>query len=96
MSNLEEHCKETNNILGKDFKEIHEWLDEFFGKFPYFSKHRYLKHHKEGIEEVKKLFGEQASKAAEIHIRQDLDEEGYPNNKPIPRNSEDYKRLGLW
>jgi hypothetical protein len=96
MPLFEEHCKRCKEILGEEFSEVHKWLDNFYGKPPYGSKHRCLRHHKDGIEEVRKLWGDRAAQAAKIHIRQDLNEEGWPDNKPIPRNGEEYIKAGLW
>lgn len=73
--NLEQHCKECIEQLGAPFREIHIWLDEFAKKYPPHEvyKHRKYRHHKEGIEEAKKIFGEQGAKAAELHILADND-----------------------
>jgi len=30
MAWLEEHCEETEKALGKPYREVHLWLDEFF------------------------------------------------------------------
>lgn len=41
-------------------------------------------------------WGDQAALAAEIHIRQDLEEEGWPADEPIPKDSRSYQKSGLW
>lgn len=48
------------------------------------------------LEEVRLKWGNEAAKAAEIHIRQDLEMEGWPNDRPIPKNSKEYRDSGLW
>ena len=96
MPHFDEHCRRCQEILGEPFPVVHLWLDDFFGKPPYGTKHLFLRHHQDGIEEVRRTWGDKAAKAAEIHIRQDLDEDGWPQNKPIPLNSEEYKKSGLW
>lgn len=96
MPILDDHCRRCIEVLGEDFKEVHLWLDEFYGKPPWGSRHRSLRHHKQGIEEIRQLYGDGAAQAAEIHIRQDLDEEGWPEDKPIPRDSDEYRSSGLW
>lgn len=80
---LEDHCKECEEILGKPFREVHLWLDEFAKKYSPHEKykHRKFRHHKEGVEEARKLFGYEGAKAAELHIRSDNDNE-------IPNKSE--------
>ena len=69
MSSLKEHCEDCIKEMGKDYKEVHMWLDEFFVKLG--SKHRSIRHHKEGVQEVIEKFGVEAGRAAEIHIRKD-------------------------
>lgn len=74
---LEDHCKECVEKLGQPFREIHLWLDEFAKNYPpnQHYKHRKFRHHKEGIEEARKLFGDDAAEAAELHIKSDNDGE---------------------
>ena len=96
MASLAEHCATCKKLIGDGFTYVHEWLDEFAGQKPYGTRHRHVRHTKEGIEEVRRKWGDKAAEAAEIHIRQDLAEEGYPHDKPIPANSEEYKSIGLW
>ena len=82
--------------MGESFKEVHYWLDEFHGKEPYGTRHRHLRHHLQGIEEIRRRWGDRAAQAAEVHIRQDLDEEGWPPDWPIPKNGEEFRKAGLW
>ncbi len=96
MPTFNDHCLKSQQILGESFPEVHLWLDEFFGKPSYGSRHRYLRHHQEGIEEVKAKWGDRAAMAAEMHIRQDLESEGWPPDMPIPENSHTYRKAGLW
>ena len=69
MSSLEEHCEDCIRELGKPYKEVHLWLDELFKKLG--PKHRSVRHHEGGVEEVREKFGDDAAKAAEIHIKKD-------------------------
>ena len=96
MPLFESHCHRCRQLLGEPFPEVHKWLDEFFGKEPWGSQHRFLRHHQEGISEIRHMWGNRAAYAAETHIRQDLDEEGWPHDKEIPRDSDAYKKSGLW
>jgi hypothetical protein len=70
----QEHCIECEQKLGKDWSVVHRWLD-YFAQF-YFPDpvHRVFRHHKEGIELVRKMWGDEAAKAAELHI---IADEGY-------------------
>lgn len=69
MPEFEEHCKETEKILGKRFEDVHEFLDVFAESFGV--AHRMIFHNTHGVEVVRKFFGEESAKAAEIHIKQD-------------------------
>lgn len=74
--NLEEHCLECVQKLGKPFKEVHQFLDEFAHSKQYGMRHRFIRHHLKGIEEVKRKFGVEAEQAAKLHIISDLKMEG--------------------
>lgn len=58
--------------MGNEYKEVHIWLDELFGKYGF--SHRQYRHNKEGVEEIRKMFGNKAAKAAELHIIADIGE----------------------
>lgn len=96
MPTFDDHCLKCKQTLCEPFAEVHLWLDEYFGQSPYGTRHRYLRHHLQGIEEVRKKWGDKAAKASEIHIRQDLDSEGWPPDRPIPSDSASYRKTGLW
>ena len=69
MAALEEHMKDCVDQLGKDYKEVHLWLDEYFKRIG--ARHRSIRHHLEGIKEAAEKFGVDGGKAAEIHVRKD-------------------------
>jgi hypothetical protein len=69
MASLEEHCADCRRELGEDFVHVHLWLDALFKVLG--PKHRSARHHTGGVEQVRKLWGDQAARAAEIHIRKD-------------------------
>jgi len=69
MASLDEHCADCRRELGEDFKHVHEWLDALFSALG--PKHRSARHHSGGVEQVRKLWGDRAALAAEIHIRKD-------------------------
>ena len=83
-------------LLGEPFSEVHLWLDKFFGQEPYGTRHRHLRHHREGIEQVRNMWGDKSALAAEIHVRMDLESEHWPSDKPVPMNGEEYQKAGLW
>lgn len=96
MSTIEEHCKESLLLFGKNFARVHSWLDEFAGKHPYGMRHRKLRHHEDGIQAVIVLFGIEAGPVARQHIESDLREEGWKPNDPFPKNEKDYIRIGFF
>lgn len=83
---FDDHCNECTEKLGKPFDEVHHWLDEFAKTEGW--THRKHRHHKEGVDEAKKLFGEDAGKAAEMHVRLDC-------NGELP-NKTDWESAEYW
>lgn len=96
MPSFEQHCRESEELFGAPFEEVHRWLDEFAGQPPYGMRHRRLRHHEAGIREAAALFGKEAEPVARQHIVSDLKKEGWTEDDPFPRNAEHYKRIGLW
>lgn len=96
MPSLAYHCQRSLDLLGEAFEEVHRWLDEFHGQPPHGSRHRYLRHTQTGLADVRSLWGDKAAQAAELHIRDDLADEGWPEDRPIPITTEDYRKTGLW
>lgn len=69
MATMSDHMKDTLARLGKEFEEVHRYMDQWHGKFG--GKHRFMLHHEEGVEEVRRMFGDEAAEAAQCHIRLD-------------------------
>jgi len=80
---FDEHCEECLMKLGQKHEKIHLWLDYFFDYFG--PKHRIIRHHEDGVEEARKLWGDGAAAAASLHIRQDF---GY-----VPPNADAVKNI---
>ena len=59
-------------------------------------RHRKLRHHLAGIEQVRKLWGDQAAAAARLHIISDLKQEGWTEDQPFPRDEQHYQQMGLF
>tara|TARA_Y100000310_G_C20357186_1_gene657232 strand:+ start:297 stop:620 length:324 start_codon:yes stop_codon:yes gene_type:complete len=70
MAWFNEHCEECQEKLGERFEQVHRWLDELARKVGK-GKHRSARHHKDGVEEVRKKWGDKAAQAAELHIMTD-------------------------
>jgi hypothetical protein len=69
MATFEEHCRDCERQLGSRFERVHTWLDELQAE--YGPMHRVFRHNIRGIDMVRAQWGDQAAKAAEIHIRRD-------------------------
>ncbi len=90
---FEEHCQQSIVFFGEPFEEVHLWLDEFAGKTTF--RHRRLRHHQEGINQIIRMYGEKAGRVARLHIISDLKEEGYWRGEPFPVDEDDYVCLGF-
>jgi hypothetical protein len=96
MPSFDEHLLESLQRFGRGFPEVHKFLDEFAGKPGIGMRHRCLRHHLEGIEEVRRRFGDSAAEAAKQHIISDLKMEGWTETDTFPRNEQHYIKLGLF
>ena len=67
----EAHCKECREKMGDDWNKVHAWLDATARDYFPWMGHRQIRHHKDGVEEVRKMWGDEAAKAAEMHIISD-------------------------
>lgn len=76
MSSYKEHCKECKEKLGFEHYVVHKWLDELAAQSWPYKFHRAARHHEGGVEEVRRKWGDDAAKAAELHIYADLKEDG--------------------
>jgi hypothetical protein len=69
VASLEQHKRDCIEALGEPFQNVHEWLDALFPVLgPY---HRKVRHHAEGVEEIRQTLGEKAALAAQVHILRD-------------------------
>lgn len=93
----EEHCLHCKELLGEEFGYVHSWLDEFFNSEKYRTKHRFLRHHRAGMEEVRRMWGDRAAEAAKIHLIDDLQGERMgAGEDEIAEDETDYKKRGYW
>ncbi|HWZ76950.1 MAG TPA: hypothetical protein VNX87_10455 [Candidatus Sulfotelmatobacter sp.] len=79
MASLLQHNDDCRRFLGESFENVNKWMDEYFAQ--YGPTHRRFRHHREGIEQARELFGARGAVAAAIHILRDC--------RHIPRR-EDY------
>ena len=90
MAHWKEHCQDCKDAgLSSEWDVVHHWLDEYAKIYRPWQGHRIHRHHAEGVEEVRKKWGDEAALAAEIHIRKDF--EGY-----LPKDRADVEeRFGV-
>lgn len=94
MAKISVHCKDCKEILGRNFIDVHQWLDELNGYFPFqiFSDyHRSFRHNSYGIEYLKSV-SFQYELAGRIHLLRDYYQvlsswEYVDNNEEIIRKS---------
>ncbi len=70
---FEEHCRRAVELTGRPHEEVHRWLDELFATMG--PGHRFVRHNQKGVDHVRRVFGEEAARAARQHI---LDDGEYP------------------
>ena len=71
MASWKQHAEDCHEILGNHWGVVHKWLDEYAKIYWPAKVHRVHRHHREGIEEARKKWGDDAAKAAMIHILTD-------------------------
>jgi hypothetical protein len=69
LASFEQHVADSKNWLGQGYEPVHLWLDEYFKSLG--PLHRKKRHHQEGVEQIRSLFGDLAATAAAIHIIRD-------------------------
>ena len=57
MASIDEHFLACEKLIGAGFMQVHQWLDEFAGQKPYGTRHRHIRHTREGIEEAREKVG---------------------------------------
>ena len=67
MAARKDHLFLDMKHFGKQFNPVHAWMDACFRTHG--GLHRKIRHHKEGVEEVREMYGDGAAKAAELHHR---------------------------
>ena len=73
MPSFDEHKRKTvESGYSEDWAEVHLWLDGMAQQVGIL-EHRKYRHHREGIEEVRSRWGDEAAAAAELHIMEDCD-----------------------
>ncbi len=87
MASRKVHCKDCVERLGKTFSRVHKWLDGLALQMAtadgFDPRHRIYRHHREGVEHIRRLYGDRAAEAAEIHIMRDF---GLLDNPNATRN----------
>jgi hypothetical protein len=50
MAHIDEHCKDCLVLLGAEYRQVHEWLDEYADIVG--PAHRDIRHHENGVEYI--------------------------------------------
>jgi hypothetical protein len=66
---FEQHVADSKKWLGEGHEQVHLLLDEYFKTLG--PLHRKVRHHHEGVEQIRFLYGDLAATAATIHILRD-------------------------
>lgn len=69
MAHFNEHCDDCERILGARYEEVNKWMDNAFSRFG--PRHRFDRHHWEGVDKAEELFGREGRAAAIVHIMKD-------------------------
>jgi len=77
MASRKQHCRECKEKFGKDFDHVHKWLDGLCCKWEdevqYLDlNHRRHRHHEEGLEKLREMFGDEAYEAGKLHLMTDF------------------------
>ena len=65
------HCAECLEKMGNDWNKVHQWLDCTARDYFPWVGHRQIRHHKSGVEMIRRKWGDKAAEAAELHIISD-------------------------
>ena len=57
--------------MGKPWEEVHRWLDATARDYFPWIGHRQIRHHKDGVEMIRRKMGDEAARAAVMHIISD-------------------------
>ena len=74
MAKIKTHCEDCERLLGKPYKEVHEWLDHYAKKFNpgiYLEYHRQFRHTEKALNKQFEKWGFYRQQAAKIHIIRD-------------------------
>jgi hypothetical protein len=96
MPKIDDHCTESLRLFGSPHLDVHLWLDALAGSPECGMRHRRKRHHRAGIEAVRRIFGDEAAEAARRHIISDLKTEGWKESDPFPEDEAHYVRMGLF
>lgn len=78
-----EHVRECEEKLGSGWNCVHLWLDYYSNRYQGWKGHRCHRHHREGVEIIRKLWGDQAAEAAELHIKSDFESDHVMDSEEV-------------
>ena len=71
MSHWKKHVEDCEKQIGKGWDVVHHWLDEYARIYFPSKIHRVHRHHREGVAKCIEKWGDDAGRAAIIHILED-------------------------
>jgi len=75
MAQIITHMEDCERMLGKPYKEVHQWLDYYARIFtirPYLAYHRFFRHNKRGLLYIKNRWGTLGCDAGKVHLIRDF------------------------
>jgi hypothetical protein len=69
LATLAQHKADCVRFLSSPYEEVHVWIDQYSNTNG--AGHRKFLHHKEGVEQARRRFGDEGATAAAIHILRD-------------------------
>ena len=76
MAKIKTHCEDCIRLLGKPYKEVHEWIDAYakkYNPFTHLEYHRKFRHNKPALDKQFKDWGHYQKMAAKIHVVRDYE-----------------------
>lgn len=101
-----EHAASSEKIFGHKYLYIHWYLDRYAGRkgrdlegnFDFTGsrkiRHREKRHHYDGLQRIREIFGEEAFEAAKQHYFEDFAK--HPEYKNYILSRDDYHTIGFW
>jgi hypothetical protein len=98
MAKIIDHCRDCKKFLGKEAREVHEFLDQYADTFPvahFLDYHRTFLHNSYGLRIIRAKYGKLGWAAAVIHMTRDF-LEGTIDHLTFNQMSKEFPRRLMW